>query len=529
MKSISTDRENSGDTSWWFEGLVCGENFASAHGKLTQDYSRTLLEVIRSFSWCPIDCPRTRDHALMERERGLQRCRTSLLLHSNLSRYHHISFLKPSLRLSTMILMWMLSQRAPIWNDISFKCVCGSRTLGAKYWLAKTEKLLDAAELNPLLSATGVEYIHRSISLVSVSFNRSSMKKVSKDRMKSWIKEHWLGDAQVWISIDNDGCVQWQEARAGIVTRRRNDLPGRASCQTNEKDEQKGEALDRYWDNRYGLVPTDQWRDRSPCRTVSPSSCSLRGRKQSERRDRRCRRTSSAVIWIEMNPRMTSTLCRSQSERQCRWTRRKVWHVSWWRWRRRAMKKSKSIQWSASFDQSSRPMFRRSRCPMIGSLNINTGLEMLKTASSLFHWSITRCWSWAKDRKWPKTLLLTWGVRCIKQSQCNAAQAFDTDHSMAIVLVSLSVGGRRCLSRLSLVFGRVRYCFLEEQQQGRWDLMQKADHDPLRFVCCSDEKQQRILLELVLIKFDLQYICVPAVENFDWSLSFTSWLSTGGH
>ena len=61
----------------------------------------------------------------------------------------------------------------------------------------------------------------------------------------------------------------------------------------------------------------------------------------------------------------------------------------------------------------------------------------------------------------------------------------------------------------------------------RTRLMQKADHDRLRFVCCSDEKQERILLEWSLIKFDLQYICVPAIKNVDWSLSFTSWLSWG--
>ena len=224
----------------------------------------------------------TNQRSCSDRERGLQRCRASLSLHFNLSRYHHISLLKPSLRLSTMIFMWMLSQRAPIWNDISFKCVCVSRTLGAKFWLARTKKLLDTAELNPLLSAKGVEYIHRSISSVSVSFNRSSMKKASIDVARTeWnrrSKNIGQAEAQVWISLDNDGCVQWQEARAGIITRRRNYLPGRASYQTSEKDEQKGEALDRYWDNRYGLVLTDQWRDRSPYRTVPPSSCSLRER-----------------------------------------------------------------------------------------------------------------------------------------------------------------------------------------------------------------------------------------------------------
>ena len=126
-KSISTDRESSGDTWWWLEGLVCGENFASAHGKLTQDYSRILLPAIRSFSWCLIDCPRTRDHALMAREvfRDVEQvfhltpiCRDITTL----------SLLKPSLRLSTMIFMWMLSKRAPVWNDISFKCVCVTNT-----------------------------------------------------------------------------------------------------------------------------------------------------------------------------------------------------------------------------------------------------------------------------------------------------------------------------------------------------------------------------------------------------------------
>ena len=110
-----------------------------------------------------------------------------------------------------------------------------------------------------------------------------------------------------------------------------------------------------------------------------------------------------------------------------------------------------------------RPMDGRSMCSMIGSLNVNTRLEILNTTSSLSHWLITRRWSWAKDRKWPKTPLLTCGVRCIKQSQFNTTQAFDTDHSMPIVLISLSVGGRRRLSRLSLVFERVRYFFFEEQ------------------------------------------------------------------
>ena len=159
--------------------------------------------------------------------------------------------------------------------------------------------------------------IHRSISSVSVSFDRPSLRKQ--------------------ISEESE---QTQATSLDVA---------RTEWNRRSKNIDKGEALDRYWDNRYGLVPTDQSRDRSPYRTVSPSSCSLRGRNKSQRRDRRCRRTSSAVIWIEMNPRMTSTLCRSQSERQCRWTRRKVWHVSWWRWRIRAMKKSKSIKWSASF------------------------------------------------------------------------------------------------------------------------------------------------------------------------------------
>ena len=245
-----------------------------------------------------------------------------------------------------------------------------------------------------------------------------------------------------------------------------------------------------------------------------------------------------------------------------------------------------------------RPIDGRSMCSMIGSLNVNTGLEMLKTTSALSHWSITRRWSWAKDRKWPKTLFLTCSVRCIKQSQFNTAQTFDNDHSMPIVLISLSVGGREETTLTPQSSLRKSFVFLL-WRTGRWDLMQKADHEPLGFdlrrahsfwlhvhrshstLRCpvivfiaeyiadrffaktwridddddddvdaddalisrvskseGEVKSDRLLQwretrtnspRRSLIKFDLKYICVPAVENVDWSLSFPIWLSTGGH
>ena len=153
-KSISTDRESNGDTWWWLEGLVCGENFASAHGKLTQDYSRILLPAIRSFSWCLIDCPRDQ-RSCSDGERGLQRCRASLSPYSNLSRYHHPLIAQTFAQALDDDIHVNAFQGALLFGMTSVSNVCVSRTLGAKFWWARPKKLLDATESNAPLSGKG--------------------------------------------------------------------------------------------------------------------------------------------------------------------------------------------------------------------------------------------------------------------------------------------------------------------------------------------------------------------------------------
>ena len=96
---------------------------------------------------------------------------------------------------------------ALLFGMTSVSNVCVSRTLGAKFWLARLKKLLDAAESNASLSGKGK--MHPSFNLVSFGILRSPFTEKTnqwrkradtgnepwrgKDRMKSSIEEHWQG------------------------------------------------------------------------------------------------------------------------------------------------------------------------------------------------------------------------------------------------------------------------------------------------------------------------------------------------